>query len=125
MERQISASEWIIMENLWDESPKTLMQIVRAMAEKTGWAKSTVTTMVMRMEGKGLLRYENGGKAKQIYPAVMREEVARQETRNLIDKIYNGSVGLLVSSLVENRQFSKREIDELYEILGKAERNEH
>jgi BlaI family penicillinase repressor len=51
----------------------------------------------------------------------MREDVARQETRNLIDKIYNGSMGLLVSSLVENRQFSTDEIDELYEILRKAE----
>jgi BlaI family penicillinase repressor len=125
MERQITASEWIIMESLWEESPKTLMQIVKAMADKTGWAKSTVTTMVTRMEGKGLLRYENGGKAKHIYPAVMREDVARQETRSLIDKVYNGSVGLLVSSLVENRQFTKQEIDELYAILRKAEQNEH
>ncbi|MDR0963435.1 MAG: BlaI/MecI/CopY family transcriptional regulator [Clostridium sp.] len=125
MERQITANEWIIMESLWEESPKTLMQIVKAMADKTGWAKSTVTTMVTRMESKGLLRYEYGGKAKDIYPAVMRDEVARQETRSLIDKVYNGSVGLLVSSLVENRLFTKHEIDELYAILRKAEQNEH
>ena len=59
---QIFSSEWKLMEFLWEDSPRTLMEIVHAMAERVGWAKSTVTTMVARMEGKGLLRYEAEGR---------------------------------------------------------------
>ncbi len=121
MEAQIYASEWKIMECLWEHAPRTLMQIVKAMREETGWAKSTVTTMVTRMEGKGLLRFEEGGRAKLIFPAVSREEAGRAETDSLLSKIYNGSVGLMVSALVTQKPLSKSEIDALYEILKKAE----
>ena len=124
MDKQIFASEWKIMEYLWEDSPKTLMQIVKAMNEQVGWAKSTVTTMVARMESKGLLRYEDGGKAKLIYPAVTRDEVAAHETRSLVDRMFGGSVTSLVAQFVNSRSMSKKEIDELYELLKQAEENE-
>lgn len=124
MEQQVHSSEWRLMECLWESSPQTLMQLVKAMAEQNGWAKSTVSTMVSRMQAKGLLRFEEGGKAKLIYPAISREQAAMSETESLIDKIFNGSASLLVSSLVENNRFTKQEIDELYELLRKAEKDE-
>ena len=121
MDKQIFASEWKIMEYLWEDSPKTLMQIVKAMNEQVGWAKSTVTTMVARMESKGLLRFEDGGKAKTIWPAVTREEAVTAETNGLVDKAFRGSPGLLMASLLEQNDFSQEEIDELYAMLKKAE----
>ena len=68
MDTQICESEWKLMEVLWAGAPKTLMELVRAMRDRTGWAKSTVTTMVARMEQKGLLRHEDGGRAKLFFP---------------------------------------------------------
>ena len=121
MDRQIYAGEWKIMEYLWEQSPRTLMEIVRAMAEETGWAKSTVTTMVTRMEAKGLLRFEEGGRAKKIYPAVSREEAAGAETDSLLDKVYRGSASVLMSALVERKKLRREDIDELYALLRKAE----
>ncbi len=121
MDRQIYAGEWKIMEYLWAESPRTLMEIVRAMAEETGWAKSTVTTMVTRMEAKGLLRFEEGGRARKIYPAVTREEAAGAETDSLLDKVYRGSASVLMSTLVERKKLRREDIDELYALLRKAE----
>ena len=64
MEINISNSEWYVLECLWESSPKTLMQIVEECREKVGWAKSTCTTMVKRMDTKGLIRHEDGGRAK-------------------------------------------------------------
>lgn len=121
MDRQIYAGEWKIMEYLWTEAPRTLMEIVRAMAAETGWAKSTVTTMVTRMEAKGLLRFEEGGRAKKIYPAVSREEAAGAETDSLLDKVYRGSASVLMSALVERKKLRREDIDELYALLRKAE----
>lgn len=121
MDKQIHASEWKIMEYLWEESPRTLMQIVKAMNEQVGWAKSTVTTMVARMEAKGLLRYEDGGRAKLIHPAVTRDEAASYETNNLVDRVFGGSVTSLLAQFVSSRSISKEEIDELYDLLKRAE----
>lgn len=123
MDKQIYASEWKIMEFLWAESPRTLMQIVRAMGEQVGWAKSTVTTMVSRMEAKGLLRFEEGGRAKLIYPAVTREETALHETDMLLDRVFGGSVTSFMAQFVSGHGISREEIDELYELLRSAEEN--
>ena len=121
MDRQIYASDWKVLERLWDESPQTLMQLVHALSKEVGWSKSTVATMVRRMEAKGLLRFEEGGKARLIYPTLTREEASRSETNGLIDKVFRGSPGLLMASLIEQNDFSQKEIDELYAMLRKAE----
>ena len=121
MDKQIYAGEWKLMEKLWDDAPQTLMQLVHALSAEVGWSKSTVATMVRRMEAKGLLRFEDGGKAKYIYPAMTREEASATETNSLIDKVFRGSPGLLMASLIEQNDFTQEEIDELYAMLKKAE----
>ena len=50
----LTQSEWRVMDVLWT-GPKTLMELVRQLGDSAGWAKSTVTTMVRRMEEKGLI----------------------------------------------------------------------
>jgi BlaI family penicillinase repressor len=122
MENQaITGSEWPLMECLWDRSPRTLMEIVRYVQARTGWAKSTITTMVSRMEAKGLIYSEAGGRAKNYYPAFSREEAAARETQSLLSRVYRGSVGLMVNTLIEKNSLTKSDIDELYAILQKAE----
>ena len=121
MDRQIYASDWKVLERLWEESPQTLMQLVHSLSKEVGWSKSTVATMVRRMEAKGFLRFEEGGKARLIYPTLTREEASRSETNGLIDKVFKGSPGLLMASLIEQNDFSQEEIDELYAMLRKAE----
>ena len=116
----LSQSEWRVMEALWT-GPKTLMELVRELGASAGWAKSTVTTMVRRMEEKGLLSYELQGRAKLFRAAVRREDVVAAETESLLSRAYHGSVGLLVNALAEQQRLSRSDIEELYAILRKAE----
>ena len=116
----LSPEEWQVMEALW-EGPKTLMELVRLLKERTGWAKSTVTTMVRRMEDKGLLAYRQEGRTKTFLPAVSREDAAAAETESLLRRAYHGSVGLLVNTLAQREALSRADIDELYAVLRKAE----
>ena len=117
----LNASEWKIMEYLWSSSPQTLMQIVREMKETIGWSKSTVTTLLSRMEHKGAIYYKEGAKAREYYPAVTREAAAMEETRSLLSRVYRGSIGMMMNTLVEENSLTKEDIDGLYEILKKAE----
>ncbi len=116
----LSPSEWRVMECLWT-GPKTLMELVRTLKDSTGWAKSTVTTMVRRMEGKGLIDYEMSGRTKVFRAVLAREDAAATETDSLLERAFHGSVGLLVSSLVDRSSLTKADISELYAILDKAE----
>ena len=116
----LSPSEWRVMECLW-AGPKTLMELVRTLKDSAGWAKSTVTTMVRRMEEKGLVGYEEAGRAKVFRALLAREDAAAAEADPLLERAFHGSVGLLVSSLVERSSLSPSDIDELYNILERAE----
>ena len=117
----LSAGEWQVMEALW-EGPKTLMELVRLLKEQVGWAKSTVTTMIRRMEEKGLIAYDQEGRTKTFRAAVSREEAAAAETESLLRRAYHGSVGLMMSALVKGGSLKPEELEELQDILREAER---
>ena len=120
----LTNSEWYVLDCLWERSPMTVMELVAALGDRPGWAKSTTITTLRRMEDKGLVHCDLEGRTKHYTPMVSRDRAARRETRSFLDKVYRGSVGLMMSPLAEDQALSKAEIDELYEILRKAEEGE-
>ena len=77
---RLSEAEWKVMNALWEEAPRTIMQLTHCFQETTGWTKHTIMTFLKRMEEKGAVRYEAGQRAKLYYPKIERTEEALQET---------------------------------------------
>ena len=125
MERSVSlsAGEWRIMEQLWEKSPRTLTELVRELGPAAGWSKSTIVTMVGRLEAKGAVTYTEGGRARQYAPAVPRERAALEETESLLRRVYRGSVGMMVNTLADGRGLSDQDSEELSAVLEKARRD--
>lgn len=123
-ELTLTNSEWYVLDCLWEKSPMTVMELVAALGEKVGWAKSTTITTLRRMEEKGLISCRMEGRARHYFPAVEREGAVLRETRSFLDKVYRGSVGLMVSAMASEKALSRAEIEELYEILKQAEEGE-
>lgn len=123
--RELSEAEWHVLESLWAESPKVGSQIVADMERRKGWSRSTTLTMLRRMTDKGLISCDDGGKMKTYAPLVLREEAVKKETESFLNRVYQGSVSMLLNSFVEKQKLSAGEIKELREILDQAEeRNE-
>ena len=122
MEKQInlSDSEWKLMNRLWVRNPMTIMELTAALKADTGWSKNTVITMLARLESKGAVRCEQGDRAKRYYPAVERKDAARMETENFLGKVYGGSLGLMMSAMVESKGLTEEDIAELSAILEQA-----
>ncbi len=117
----LTSSEWNVLSCLWEESPQTVMQLVAKLGETVGWAKSTTITTLRRMEEKGLVQCEIIGKGKSYTPAVEQEKAVVAETRSFLDRVYRGSVGLMMSAMAQRQELTKEEIQELRDILAKAE----
>lgn len=91
------------------------------MAQNAGWSRSTTLTMLRRMTEKGAIgcRTQDG---VNVYRALTpRDSAVRQETEAFLDRVYHGSLGLLLSAMTEKQQLTQEEIDQLYAILRKAE----
>ena len=120
MRVNLSDSEWKLMNRLWEQSPRTIMELTAAVRDDTGWSKNTVITMLSRLEAKGAVRHEEGGRAKRYFPAVDREDAAAAETESFLSRVYGGSLGLMMSTLVDSRALTQKDIDQLSAILEQA-----
>ena len=115
----VTPGEWRIMQLLW-QKPHTLMELVGTLGASVGWSKSTVATMVRRMEEKFLITHTEQGRTKYFHPAISQDDAAAAEADSLLDRAFHGSLGLLVSSMARRNALSKEDIDELYAILQNA-----
>ena len=96
------------------------MELTAAMKADTGWSKNTVITMLSRLEAKGAVRHQEGERAKRYFPVMDRRDAARAETESFLGKVYGGSLGLMMSAMVESRQLTESDIAELSAILEQA-----
>lgn len=116
----LSDGEWKIMNLLWESGGNTITELTASLQKETGWDKHIIITMLGRMEKKGAAAHRQGGRAKIFYPLVSRSEVSMQETRGFLEKVYRGSLGMMVNAMVEDQALSDEEIQELYAILEQA-----
>lgn len=119
--KQLTSTERPMMEAMWKYGPMSSVEVWHSVEESTGWSKSTAVTVLGRMEKKGLVTVAEGPRGRLYSPAIGREDAAFYETDSLLKRVYNGSVGLMLSTLVENEALSDEDISELYDILKKAE----
>lgn len=119
---ELTGAEWDVMECLWDASPRTGRELAQEMAARRGWSRSTTLTLLRRLETKGAVTAQEGDGVRRFSPAVRREDAALREAESFLDRVYKGSVSLLVSALTQKQALSRREIDELYAILQQAEK---
>ncbi len=117
----LSEAEWKIMLKLWSLEPITIMQLTASLKEETGWSKNTVITLLKRMEAKNAVAYVQGKRAKEYYAVLKREDAQIVETRSFLRRIFNGSVGLMLNSMIEQNEISQDDLQEIQKILDRAE----
>lgn len=120
---KLTSSEWNILNCLWERenSPRTVMQIVAELEQTVGWARSTTITTLHRMEAKGLVRCERAGRGTAYIPLVERDQAVLAETRSFLDRVYRGSVGMMMSTMARQEGLSRDQIAQLRAILDEAE----
>ena len=118
--KNISDSEWKVMDILWN-NPGMLIGEIRDALSGSGWSYSTIKTLVLRLTQKKVLRTEESEKGKRYFPAVDEDDSKRMETRSFIDRIYNGSVRMMFSNLVKDSKLSDSEAKNLMELIDKME----
>lgn len=116
---KISDSEWEVMKVLWEKSPSTSSEIVEKLKPIYNWSSTTIYTMISRLVNKKAIRIEEGSSPYLCYPLVSREECTTKEYKSFLKKVYNDSLNLLISNIVEENDLTERDIEELKRILDK------
>jgi BlaI family penicillinase repressor len=120
----LTNTEWNLMECLWDASPRSGREATDYLQERVGWTRSTTLTMLRRMTEKSLVRCEEKDGMKVYSPLVRREDAVIKETDDFLNRVYKGSVSMMMSAITKKQALTKEEIGELYAILREAEAKE-
>ena len=118
---RLTDAEWAVMECLWEKEPRTGREASQWLGKRMGWTRSTSLTLLRRLEAKGAVAGGADGERKVFRPLIRREDAALRETESLLDRVYKGSLSLMVSSLTKKQPLRQEEIDELYSILRQME----
>jgi BlaI family transcriptional regulator, penicillinase repressor len=118
---RISEAEWNVMKVLWDLGEASLGDVVRALENQLEWKPRTVQTLVRRLVEKGALIAESQGRDFRYKPAIGQNECQIDEGRSFLKRVFNGRLAPFVAALVEEKEVSRQELQELRRLLDKAE----
>jgi len=120
----LSDAEWTVMRALWQGAPATAREI-RERAPETGWAHTTVKTLLARLVEKGAVSERKQGRASVYTPRITASQARRTALRGLVDRAFGGTFGSLVQHLVREERLDEEERARLVEALAELERGEH
>ena len=108
-------SERKVMSVLWQEGDLTAKQISGILKEEIGWNKNTTYTVIKKCIAKGAIERQEPGFL--CHALVEKEAIQMEETEELIDKIYDGSVDKLFAALLGRQKLTSRQIARLKKMV--------
>lgn len=120
---ELTRAEWTIIKALWELEPCTAPEVQQTLAKQTGWAYSTVRTLMDRMVAKGFLTSEKVRKATLYRSAITRESAQRSEALYALKQAFNGALTPMVQCLIDSRKVSAAELSELEELIKAKKRS--
>ncbi|MHC0039546.1 MULTISPECIES: BlaI/MecI/CopY family transcriptional regulator [Bacillaceae] len=116
---KITDAEWIVMKVLWEEAPLTSTKIVEAVSSNKNWSPKTIHSLISRLVKKGFLGVDKEKPLYEYYPLVDKRDCILDETRSFIQKVYDGSIHLMLANFIKEEKISEEEIEELERLLNK------
>lgn len=118
---KLSDAEWAVLEALWQAPGSPLGELVSALYPQKKWTRNTVHTYLTRMEGKELVSICRDTEPHTYAAAVTREDCARQERSNLLNRVYGGAAGDLLTAFLKESHITAAERDALKQLLDEME----
>ncbi|BAL01632.1 BlaI family transcriptional regulator [Oscillibacter valericigenes Sjm18-20] len=116
MEIKLFDSELKVMDVLWKEGDTTAKRISDILKEQTGWNMNTTYTLIKRCIGKGAI--ERREPNFLCHALIAKKQVQDQETTELVNKVFDGSMDLLFASLLNRKNLSTEEIEKLKQLVS-------
>jgi BlaI family transcriptional regulator, penicillinase repressor len=106
-----------IMEVLWREGRATARQITDELSRAKPIAHSTVQTLLRKLEAKGVITHEVEERTFIFRPLYQPSDITASATRELLSRVFHGSVYGLVAHLLQHETISPEERRRLRELI--------
>ena len=119
---KISEAEWRVIKLLWEKSPRSANDIVKALEGNVPWNAQTIRTLINRLVQKGAIDFEKHGRAHLFFPLIKLADVQRAETKTFITRVFNGAAKPLIAAFLEETDLTEEDIEELEQLLKRKKK---
>lgn len=107
-----------ILRLLWAEAGLTVRDVHGRLGGESKWAYTTIATMLKKMEARKLVSHRLAERKFVYKAAVSEEEVTQKMTTHLIERVFEGNLADMVSHLLQTREVSREELEELEKLIA-------
>jgi predicted transcriptional regulator len=105
-----------VMKVVWNRDSVTVQDVLDVIPRELAY--TTVMTTFRILEDKGFVtRIGKRGRALVYSPVVTRESASRSSLRDTADRFFDGSLKLMVFSLIKTKQITKDDLAKLRTVI--------
>lgn len=106
-----------ILRVLWEQGEATTQDVHDALAPTRGLAPTTISTLLSRLEKKGVVAHRRQGRQHVYRPLVDEVQVRQSKVKGLTDALFGGDAAALVSHLVRSDHMDEAELARIRKLL--------
>lgn len=112
---QISDYELELMKIIWCSNGTAMYADIVDGLHRRGndWSKNMIITLLLRLVEKKMITTTKIGRKNKYTSIVSEEEYKMSQTKDFVDKIYEGKMQGFVATLVEHEILSREDLNEL------------
>ena len=115
---QISDAEWQVMKIIWMQGEQTSNDLIRVLAERFDWSKSTIQTLLARLVEKECLTRKKEGKSF-VYSALLTLDQSRDLLiKDIKDKVCSRRIKNLLADLIMECDFTLADLEDLEAVIS-------
>ena len=115
---QISDAEWQVMNIIWMQGEQTSTDLIRVLAERFDWSKSTIQTLLARLVEKECLTRKKEGKFF-VYSALLTLDQSRDLlVQDIKDKVCSRRIKNLLADLITECDFTQADLEDLEAVIS-------
>lgn len=119
---ELTELQLAVVATLWEEGDATVNRVRERLADAgRRLARTTVATLLSRLEDRGVVRHQEAGREFVYRPLVSEDEVRRERVDQLAERLFDGDVPALVSQLLDVRRVGPEELARVRRLIEQRE----
>jgi BlaI family penicillinase repressor len=116
-ELKLGKIQLFILQYLWSVGEAGAREISDRVAAEHNLSRSTVQTLLKKLEAKGAVTHIERDRLFIYTPLVQQNEVEEYNTRDFLNGMFRGSAAGLVSHMLEHESFTEEELNRIRQLI--------
>lgn len=116
----LSELQLAIIRVLWDKGEASAAEVQQAMKRSRPLAITTVSTLLARLEKKGIITHRNAGRTFVYRARVTELDMRRKAISGVIRNLFRGNPSEVVGQILSERDVSEEDLERMRRMIQDA-----